>query len=176
MESRKQENFIFQGHITGWRLRKKAKEDPSYAKVRDHLKQLIKEYEKKHWSEENKISEDQIKESDDAEAFVRNENEFLQRRKEIIRKKLKDNNLKQKELAEILGHPKGYMSELINGLRPFSKEDIIIIHRLLKIQLEDLIPPFIPQKRATHIKNVLEKYPASNVKLRKQDLNPENAL
>jgi hypothetical protein len=65
------------------------------------------------------------------------------------------------------------MSELINGLRPFSKDDIIVIHRLLKINLEDLLPPFIPQERAIHIKSVLEKLSTRGIKLTKQDLNLE---
>lgn len=155
------------------RLRKKTKEYPSLSPVRNHLKQLIKEYEQTHWSDENQITEEQIKENDRAEDFVRNENEFFHRRKELIRQKLTEFNLNQNDLARILGHQKGYMSELINGLRPFSKEDIIIIHRLLKIKFEDLIPPFLPQKRATHIKNVLENLPNSNVKLKKQDLDLE---
>lgn len=158
------------------KIRTKAKEDSFLAEVRNHLKQLIKEYEQKHWIDENEISDQQIKENDLAEEFVKNENEFFLKRKEIIRNKLKHYKLNQNDLARILNHQKGYMSELINGLRPFSKEDIIIVHRLLKIKLEDLIPPFIPQKRANHIKDILEKLPASNVKLRKQDLNLENAM
>ncbi|PRY95953.1 helix-turn-helix transcriptional regulator [Marinilabilia salmonicolor] len=155
------------------KTRKQSKEDASLSEVRDHLKKLIKKYEQEHWSDEDQISDEQIKESDFAEAFVRNENEFLQKRKELIRKKLKTYNLNQNDLARILGHQKGYMSELINGLRPFSKDDIIVIHRLLKINLEDLFPPFIPQERAIHIKSILEKLSASGVKLRKQDLNLE---
>ena len=155
------------------KLRKEAKEDSFISEVRNYLKKLIRDYEQKNWNDENQISDEQVKENDRAEEFVRNENEFFQRRKELIREKLKDFNLNQNDLASLLGHQKSYMSELINGLRPFSKEDIIIIHRLLKIKLEDLIPPFIPQERATHIKNVLKKLPDSNVKLKKQDLDLE---
>ena len=57
-------------------------------------------------------------------------------KKELIKEKLKSVGLNQNDLAKILGHKKGYMSELINGLRPFSKEDIIVINRLFKIKLE----------------------------------------
>lgn len=156
------------------RIRKEAKEDPFLSEVRNHLKKLIKNYEGKYWYDEKQISEGQVKENDLAEKLVRDENAFIHKRKKLIRKKLKEFSLNQNDLARILGHHKGYMSELINGLRPFSKEDIIIVHRLLKIEFEDLIPPFIPQKRATQIKNVLKKLPASNAKLKKQDL--ENAL
>jgi antitoxin component HigA of HigAB toxin-antitoxin module len=156
------------------RIRKEAKEDPFLSEVRNHLKKLIKNYEQKYWNDEKQISEEQIKENDLAEKLVRDENEFIHKRKELIRNKLKEFNLNQNDLARILGHQKGYMSELINGLRPFSKEDIIIVHRLLKIEFGDLIPPFIPQKRAAQIKNVLKKLPAGKAKLKKQDL--ENAF
>ncbi|NJK98723.1 MAG: hypothetical protein HC905_30795 [Bacteroidales bacterium] len=54
------------------------------------------------------------------------------------------------------GHKKGYMSELINGLRPFSKEDLVIINRLFKIKFEDLLPAFIKHERALRIKKTLE--------------------
>ena len=152
------------------RIRKEAKTDPALSEIRNHLKKLVKDYERKHWEEEDKISDEQIKENDLAEEFVKNENAFLHKRKELIRKRLKELNINQSDLAEVLNHQKGYMSELINGLRPFSKEDIVIIHRLLNIKLEDLIPPFISQGRANHIKNVLSKLPDRYLKLRKQDL------
>jgi len=48
------------------------------------------------------------------------------------------------------------MSELINGLRPLSKEDIIILNRLFKLKLEDLIPTFINQEKVSHINDTLK--------------------
>ena len=63
------------------------------------------------------------------------------------------------------------MSELINGLRPFSKEDLIVINRLFKIKLEDLIPTFIKQDRAYHIKRTLKSLSHSKIKLTKKDFD-----
>jgi transcriptional regulator with XRE-family HTH domain len=154
------------------KLRKQAQEDRFYSDLREHLKVLISTYEQEHWSDESSITDEQVKESDIAEALVRAENQFNQKRKEQIKRRLKDAGLNQTDLAKILGHRKGYMSELINGLRPFSKEDLVIINRLLKIRFEDLVPPFIKKDRADHINKALESIPRSNLRLTLRDLTP----
>ncbi len=141
------------------KLRKPAQEDTDYVDIRKHLKVLISKYEKEHWSDESSITDEQIKESDIAEALVRAENQFHQKRKEKIRRKLKEAGLNQTDLARILGHRKSYMSELVNGLRPFSKDDIVILNHLLKIKFEDLVPPFIKKDRVEHINKALESIP-----------------
>ncbi|MDF1572965.1 MAG: helix-turn-helix transcriptional regulator [Bacteroidales bacterium] len=153
------------------RLRVLVQEDKSYEAIRNHLRELIKDYEQGNWSDEDQISNNQIKESELAESLVQAENEFYHKRKELIRKKLKETGLNQDDLAKILGHRKGYMSELINGLRPFSKEDLVVINRLFKIKFEDLIPAFIKQDRATHIKKTLESLSTNNIKLTIQDFD-----
>ncbi|MEA3494594.1 MAG: helix-turn-helix transcriptional regulator [Bacteroidota bacterium] len=153
------------------RLRKQEKEDGSYALIREHLKNLIVQYEANHWSDELKITDEQVEESDLAETLVRAENEFNYKRKEFIKNRLKELGLKQNDLAKILGHRKGYMSELINGLRPFSKEDIVIINRLLKISLDALIPPFIKQDKVAHIKKTLKTIRRNKIKLTKKDFD-----
>ena len=155
------------------KLRKQAQEDSYYSDIRKHLKLLISKYEQEHWSDESSITEEQVKESDKAEALVRAENQFNHKRKEQIKRRLKDVGLNQTDLAKILGHRKGYMSELINGLRPFSKEDIVIINRLLKIRFEDLVPPFIKKDRADHINKALESIPKSKLRLTMRDLTPQ---
>src|SRR3972149_68300 len=137
-------------------LRVLVKEDKLYEPIRNHLRDLIKDYEKNNWANGNNVTDNQIKESDLAEALVQAENEFYQKRKELIKTKLKEAGLNQNDLAKILGHRKGYMSELISGLRPFSKEDLVVINRLFKIKFEDLIPAFIKQDRASHIKKTLK--------------------
>lgn len=152
-------------------LRLLVKDDESYVPIRKHLRGLIKQYEQKHWADENSITDEQVKESDLAESFVQAENEFYQKRKELIKAKLKAAGLNQNDLAKILGHRKGYMSELINGLRPFSKEDIVIINRLFKIKLEDLISTFIKQNRALHIKKTLNSLSNSKIRLTKRDFD-----
>lgn len=153
------------------KLRVLEKEDESYKPIRKHIRNLIKDYEEKNWADENSISDNQIKDSDLAEVLVQAENDFYQKRKELIKTKLKEAGLTQNDLAKILGHRKGYMSELINGLRPFSKEDLIVINRLFKIKLEDLIPTFIKQDKATHIKRTLESLSHSKIRLTKKDFD-----
>lgn len=153
------------------KLRVLEKEDLSYKPIRKHLRNLIKDYEEKYWADEDSITENQIKDSDLAEAFVQAENDFYQKRKGLIKAKIKEAGLTQNDLAKILGHRKGYMSELINGLRPFSKEDLIVINRLFKIKLEDLIPTFIKQDRASHIKKTLESLSHSKIRLTKRDFD-----
>lgn len=153
------------------KLRVLEKQDESYKPIRNHLRSLIKDYEQNNWAGENSITDNQIKESDLAEALVQAENDFYQKRKELIKSKLKEAGLTQNDLAKILGHRKGYMSELINGFRPFSKEDLIIINRLFKIKLEDLIPTFIKQDRAYHIKKTLESLSHNRIKLTKKDFD-----
>jgi transcriptional regulator with XRE-family HTH domain len=153
------------------KLRVFVKNDKSYEPIRIHLRGLIKKYEQNHWEDENFITDHQIKESDLAEALVQAENKFYQKRKELIKIKLKEAGLNQNDLARILGHRKSYMSELINGLRPFSKEDLIVINRLFKIRFEDLIPAFIKQERALHIKKTLESLSNNKIKLSKKDFD-----
>jgi transcriptional regulator with XRE-family HTH domain len=152
-------------------LRVLEKEDKSYKLIRNHLRDLIKDYEKKNWVNEDKITDSQIKESDLAEALIQAETEFYYKRKELIKSKLKEAGLNQTDLAKILGHRKGYMSELINGLRPFSKEDLVVINRLFKIKLEDLIPTFIKQERASHIKRTLSTISNNKIRLTKKDFD-----
>jgi len=153
------------------KLRVLEKEDESYKPIRKHLRNLIKDYEEKNWADEDSITDNQIKDSDLAETLVQAENDFYEKRKERIKTKLKETGLTQNDLAKILGHRKSYMSELINGLRPFSKEDLIVINRLFKIKLEDLIPTYIKQDRASHIKKTLESLSHSKIRLTKRDFD-----
>ncbi len=152
-------------------LRVLEKEDESYKPIRDHLHDLITDYEKNNWTDEDSITDNQVKESDLAEALVQAENEFYYKRKELIKSKLKEAGLNQNDLAKILEHKKGYMSELINGLRPFSKEDLVVINRLFKIKLEDLIPTFIKQERAIHIKRTLKAISNNKIRLTNKDFD-----
>ncbi|MGB1283227.1 MAG: helix-turn-helix domain-containing protein [Polaribacter sp.] len=99
-----------------------------------------------NWSAESKISDKKLRESDIAELIAEKERLFIQRRKELIKQKLKKLNLTQQDFGKILGHQsKSYMSELINGISPFSLKDLVVINRVLKIKLTDLVPTFLPQ-------------------------------
>ena len=152
------------------KLRWMVKEDNSLEPIRQHLKSLIKQYEGSHWNNETNISDEQIKENDLAEKIVSSESKFIQKRKELIRKELKENAISQQDLAKILGHRPNYMSELMNGVRPFSRDDIIVIHRLFDLDLEDLIPPFLKTEVTNHIKLTLGELKNKKIKLKLKDL------
>lgn len=152
------------------KLRWMEKEDSSLKIIRQHLKVLIKKYENVNWNEDLQITDEQIKESDIAEKIVSSENQFIQIRKNLIREKLKDIGLSQKDLAKILGHRPNYMSELINGVRPFSRNDIVVIHRLFEIKFDNLIPQFLKREVTHHIKTTLGELKNMKVKLKMKDL------
>ena len=152
------------------KLRWMIKEDNSLKPVREYLILLIEKYEKEHWSVEDEISNLQIIESDTAEKIINAENIFIQKRKELIKSNLKENNISQKDLATILGHRQNYMSELINGIRPFSRDDIVVIHRLFGIGFDNLIPPFLKKEVTNHIKTTLGKLRNKKVRLKIRDL------
>jgi transcriptional regulator with XRE-family HTH domain len=157
------------------KLRWMAKEDNSLIPVKQHLKILIKQYEGTHWKDETKISDEQIKDSDIAEKIITSENEFIQKRKELIREKLRENGITQKDLAKILGHRPNYMSELINGIRPFSRDDLIVIHRLFELDLNKLFPPFLKPEVTNHIKQTLNELKNSKTKIKLRLTNLETS-
>lgn len=152
------------------KLRWMAEEDSSLEPVRQHLISLIEKYENAHWSIESEITDEQVRESDFAEKIISAENIFIQKRKEIIREKLKENNIAQKDLGKILGHRPNYMSELINGVRPFSRDDIVVVHRLFGIEFKDLIPPFLKKEVTNHIKTTLKELKNNKIRLKIKDL------
>jgi len=154
------------------KLRWMAKEDESLVEVRKHLKGLIKAYEKERWSDDEVISDDRIDESYKAEHLVALHSQFITLRKDAIQKALKKNGLKQKDLAVLLGHRASYMSELINGLMPFSKEDIVVLYRLFEIELDVLMDPFIKLATRDRIRLTLKKLNKPQLKLREKDLFP----
>jgi plasmid maintenance system antidote protein VapI len=154
------------------RLRWMVKDNRSLLPVKQHLKTIIKQYEENHWKDDKKLTEEQIRENDIAEKIVSSESEFIQKRKELIREKLKENGITQQDLAKILGHRPNYMSELINGVRPFSRDDIIVLHRLFDLDLKYLVPPFLKTEVTNHIKQTLNelKNKKTKIKLRLMDL------
>ena len=152
------------------KLRWMQKKDSSLEPIYQHLKTLIKRYEKAHWNENIEISEKQISESDIAEKVVLSENEFMQKRKQLIREKLKEIGIAQKDLAKLLGHRANYMSELINGVRPFSRDDIVVIHRLFEIDFDDLIPQYLKTEVTNHIKLTLGELKNAKKGLKMRDL------
>lgn len=154
-------------------LRILIKSDPSLKELRSQLRGLIAEYEKNHWSDAEKVTDEQITISDEIEKYAESERRFLEQRKKLILLRLKRLKLSQGNFGTLLGHQKSYISELINGIRPFSQKDLILIHRLLKIRLDDLIFVSIP----ADTKKRIERYVATlkKVKVKKNDLELVNA-
>lgn len=121
-------------------LRLLVKENPNLAQDRMKLRSMLKEYEDHYWVNVD-ISDKQVEESDFAIQIAEQENSFKQLRKQTIRLKLKEKGLTQKELGLILGHnSETYMSELINGIRSFILNDLILIHKVLSIDISKLVP------------------------------------
>lgn len=152
------------------KLRLMVKEHPELADERKQLRQIIKNYENSNWSNSSEITDQQIKESEIAEFIVEQERIFLEKRKELIKERIAKYNLSQQDLGKILGHSKSYMSELMNGVNPFSIRDLIIIHRLFHIKLEFLIPTIISQKDRDKLKESISKLNKPKLKLEKEDL------
>lgn len=134
------------------KLRPSVKNDPSLKAVRNHLADLIEAYETAHWSDEEAVTDEQVKASDVAERIVQFQNQFIQQRKASIKRQLKNFDLTQNDLAAILGHRKNYMSELVNGMRPLSKNDIVVINRVLRIDMDKLVEPIISEDDADRIR------------------------
>lgn len=152
------------------KLRLMIKENPDLKPIRNKLRELIAEYEEREWSEFDKISDSKINESDKAEEIVNFEQKFIQKRKEAIRKKLKEYDMTQQDLGMLLGHPKSYMSELINGVSQFTLKDLVIIHRILGISLNILIPTFLQSETRNKVRESLMKLNKPKLKLGKKEL------
>ena len=133
------------------KLRLLSKEKPELKRIRKKLRNLIEDYEIAQWST-GSLSEKKLRENDVANRTAERERQFLHNRKDLIREKLKSLGLNQQDLGLILGHPsKSYMSELMNGICPFTLRDLVVIHRLLKIDLSDLVPTFLSTQERLQI-------------------------
>ncbi len=152
------------------KLKLLSKEDPGFKLARKKLRSLIEVYENKHWSTDSVIPAKKIQESDLATIIAEKERMFIERRKTLIKAKLKRLNLSQQDLGTILGHNnKSYMSELMNGINPLSLKDLIVINRLLKIDLALLVPNVLSQADRVKIQASIEKLQNPKLKLTKDD-------
>jgi len=148
-----------------------SKENVHFKNQRNKLRNLIEAYEKKVWSNLDKITDKQIEESDKSEIVAEQERIFLENRKQKIKEKLNTLDLTQENLGNILGHKsKTHMSELMNGIKPFTLKDLIIINRLLKIEIKYLIPVFLSKDEQIKIKMAVIKLNKPKIKLEKTDL------
>lgn len=121
-------------------------------------------------SDEEKVSDAQISESEFAEKIVEQERKFILRRREIILTRLKKLGLKQQDLTTLLDHNKSYISELLNGIRAFSSSDLILLHKLLNIDLKDLFLTTIPLETRKRVKESLGRISSNRVRLKEKEL------
>lgn len=155
------------------KLRILSAKNPILKSDRKRLRDLIEIYEKNNWSGKTTISEAQFRESDSAEKIAEIERLFIERRKTLIKSRLKELSLKQQDLGMILGHKsKTYMSELMNGIYPFSIKDLVVINRLLEIELSDLVPTFLSHNDRVKLRKSIENLNNPHIKPIREDLAP----
>jgi transcriptional regulator with XRE-family HTH domain len=152
------------------KLRVLVHEHPELADKRKKLDAMLQEYEDRVWINAE-ITEEKIQESDIAEAIAEQEREFIFQRKNLIKVRLKGLSLTQKDLGKILGHTSiSYMSELMNGIYPFTMQDLIILHLLLKIDFDNLIPTFLGINERSQIAEVLNSIGNLKIRLNQQTM------
>ena len=152
------------------KLRLMINENPALKSIRKKLRVLIKNYEDKEWSDFENISDSKIKESNKAEEIIDSEQKFINKRKETIRKRLKEFDMTQQDLGVILEHPKSYMSELINGVSQFTLKDLVIIHRILGINLNILIPTYLQSETRDKVNESIRKLNKPKLRFEKEEL------
>ena len=152
------------------KLRLLAKEDAQFTTLRKQLRELLENYERSEWADADSIDDRQLIQSEKAEFIADQERQFLETRKRTIRNRLKQLELTQENLGSILGHKsKTHMSELMNGIKPFTLKDLIIMHRLLKIEMSVLIPVFLSNSDQEKVKLAVSKLDKPKVKLEAND-------
>jgi hypothetical protein len=156
--------------IADRKLRLLAKESLHFKNLRAKLRDIIERYEISEWSDIDKIDDNKLSESAKSEHIAELERQFIENRKQAIRKKLKELDLTQENLALILGHKsKTHMSELMNGIKSFTLKDLIIINRLLKIDITLLIPVFLSKEDQVKVKEAVIKLDKPKVRLTSDD-------
>lgn len=148
------------------KLRLLAKTNTHFKHLRNKLRDLIVEYEKRVWSNEDAVDAELLAQSDRAQLIIEKERMFLEKRKKIIQARLKDFSLTQAELGLLLGHKsKTHMSELINGIKPFTLQDLVIISKIFKLDIDSLVPKYLSIEKIDRISAVIEEI--NNPKLSK---------
>lgn len=157
--------------IADRKLRLLSKENVHFKKLRNKLRDLIENYENLEWSNVENITEEKIKNCEKLELIAESERLFIENRKQEIRKKLKALDLTQENLGKILGHKsKTHMSELMNGIKPFTLKDLVIINRILKIDLKLLVPTYLSNDDQIKVKEAVKSLDKPKIKLSTEDL------
>lgn len=76
----------------------------------------------------------------------------------------------QQDLGVLLGHPKSYISELINGVSQFTLKDLIIIHRVLGISLNTLILTALQSEIRDKLTESIKQLNKPKLRLRKNTM------
>jgi hypothetical protein len=152
--------------IADRKLRLLAKDNSHFKNLRKRLRDLIEDYENRTWLDINSLTDERIVESDKYDYIAEQERLFLQKRKLIIKSRLKSLDLTQENLGKILGHKsKTHVSELMNGIKPFTLRDLIIINMILKIDFKELIPILLTREDQVKIKTAILKLNKPKLKL-----------
>jgi transcriptional regulator with XRE-family HTH domain len=152
------------------KLRLLVKEHPELTDDRNRLLEILSAYETEHWAN-HKITADQIDESDIAEQIAAYENKFYKQRKQLIKAKLKETGLTQRQLGMLLGHSsETYISELVSGINPFTLSDLILINKLFGIAMDQLIPTALNVQTIFKIRDVIVRLNNPKLKLEMKDL------
>ncbi|MEX2597458.1 MAG: helix-turn-helix transcriptional regulator [Salibacteraceae bacterium] len=148
------------------KLRLLAKNESKYKKIRSALRDMIQAYEETSWKPNQKVSNAKFMESELAEHIAEEERVFVLQRKRAIKSKLAQLGINQQQLGLILGHKsKTHMSELMNGLTSFTLRDLVLISRLLKIEMEVLVPHFLNLNERKKVITSIGKLTNTNLKL-----------
>lgn len=151
--------------IADKKLRLLSKENDYFKKLRNKLRNIIEIYEATSWSDVDAVTEEQISENEQAEKIANSESSFIEHRKKAIKIRLKELDLTQENLAFLLGHKsKTHMSELMNGIKPFTLKDLILINRILEIELSVLVPNFLSVNDHQRLKDSVQILNKPNLK------------
>ncbi len=136
-------------------LRLMSRDNSKYVLMRKKLIDIIERYEKREWSNVDSVGDLKIKESDEAEAFILRERTFIVHRQKRIKQRLREMKMSQADLTTILGHKsKTYISELMNGISPFTLRDLVILHHFLSIEMKELVPTFLNKHELERLKQI----------------------
>jgi transcriptional regulator with XRE-family HTH domain len=154
------------------KLRLLVKEHPELADEHSRLLDILYAYETEHWVN-RKITHEKITENDIAEQIAEYENKFYKQRKDVIKTKLKEKGLTQKQLGMLLGHSsETYISELVSGVTPFTLNDLILINKLFGIPMDQLIPTTLNVQTIFKVRAVIAKLNNPKIHLEMRDLIP----
>ncbi len=153
------------------KLRLLSKEHTQFKSLRLKLRDIIEVYEKTEWNNVDNITDEKLIESEKYERIADAERKFIENRKKEIKIKLKELDLRQEDLAILLGHKsKTHISELINGIKPFTLKDLIIINRLLKVSINNLIPVYLSEEDQLRVKEAVKILANPKIKLTSENL------